>query len=283
MPGRATRIGVGAALALAYFVTAYFGFRMAVVAEQVTMVWPPTGIALAALLLYGSRFWPAIWIAAFAANAATAAPIWTAAGIATGNTLEAVTVAWTVSSLAGFNPGLQRTRDVVVFFLAAGVATMISATIGVTMLCAGGVQPWSSYWTLWFDWALGDALGALVVAPAILTVVHSPVRLRGRQLLETGFLILLAVVVTEVIFGEVLASVISAHPLEFVVFPLVITAAVRVGQPATSLVVLTTSALTIWNTTFDHRREPGRDPPGGRREADHTSLDPGPLRADDRR
>jgi PAS domain S-box-containing protein len=249
MPGRATRIGVGAALALAYFVTAHFGFRMAVVAEQVTMVWPPTGIAVAALLVYGSRFWPAIWIAAFAANAATAAPIWTAAGIATGNTLEAVTVAWTVSCLAGFDPGLRRTRDVVAFFLAAGVATMISATIGVMMLCAGGVQPWSSYWTLWFDWALGDALGALVVAPAILTVVHSPVRLHGRQLLETGFLILLAVVITEVIFGEVLASVISAHPLEFVVFPLVITAAVRVGQPATSLVVLTTSALTIWNTT----------------------------------
>jgi integral membrane sensor domain MASE1 len=84
----------GIAITVAYALTALLGFQLAFVAEQITTVWAPTGIALAVLLLGGIRFWPAIWIGAFLANAATAAPAWTAPLIATGNTLEAVVATW---------------------------------------------------------------------------------------------------------------------------------------------------------------------------------------------
>src|SRR5689334_5252029 len=80
---------IGAAIAIAYVAAAEIGFRMAFVAEQVTTAWAPTGIALASLLIWGHRLWPAVWLGAFAVNAATSAPLWTAVIVATGNTLEA--------------------------------------------------------------------------------------------------------------------------------------------------------------------------------------------------
>ena len=70
-------IGIGLGVATTYLIGAELGFRVAFIAEQVTTVWPPTGIALAAVLLWGPRLWPAIWLGAFAANIGTEAPLWT--------------------------------------------------------------------------------------------------------------------------------------------------------------------------------------------------------------
>ena len=122
-----------ALLAAVYFGAARVGLSMAFVAEQVTAVWPPTGIALAALLLFGYRAWPGIAIGAFLANATTNAPLATAAGIALGNTLEALVGAWLLRRLVQFDPALGRVKDVLSLVgLAAGLSTMVSATIGAT-------------------------------------------------------------------------------------------------------------------------------------------------------
>ena len=79
--------GIGLAVALAYIISARLGFQAAYLAEQVTTIWAPTGIAQAALLLCGVELWPAIWIAAFIANVSVHEPLLAAAGIASGNTL----------------------------------------------------------------------------------------------------------------------------------------------------------------------------------------------------
>jgi integral membrane sensor domain MASE1 len=142
MPSRRTWL-TGAVVAASYVAAARLGFALAFVAEQVTTVWAPTGIAVAALLLGGRRLWPAVYAGAFLANAATNAPLWTAALIAGGNTLEAVAAA-TLLSRARFDPGLSRLTDAVRFIALAGMAaTTISATVGVTSLCVAAVQPWS--------------------------------------------------------------------------------------------------------------------------------------------
>ena len=161
-------IGIGLAVAVAYVLCARLGFRLAFVAEQVTTVWAPTGIALAALLLWGRALWPAIWVGAFLVNMGTDAPWWAAASIATGNTLEALVATWVLRRLPAFDPSLSRVPDAVAFIVVAAVmSTAISATIGVTTLCRspafnpGFVSP-----VCGSDWWLGDALGALVVAPA---------------------------------------------------------------------------------------------------------------------
>ena len=161
----------GVCVAVAYVAAARMGFLVAFAAEQITTVWAPTGIALAALLHWGRRLWPAIWLAAFAVNATTEAPLWTAAMIATGNTLEAVIAASLLGRAQRFDPALRRVADTVRFIVAGAIlATIISATIGVTTLCVAGVQPWTRFSGLLSAWWLGDALGALVVAPVLLTL-----------------------------------------------------------------------------------------------------------------
>jgi len=245
---RVRAIGLGVALALLYVAGAELGFRMAFVAEQVSTVWPPTGIAIAALLLFGRRYWPAIWIGAFTANALTNAPLWTAVGIATGNTLEAVIAAWGLSRFTGFDPSFRRTGDAVRFVLfAALISTAIGASIGAVMLCLS-TEPWSRFWPLWADWMLGDALGALVVAPVIMTITRPPHRMRVWRVRQAAYLLLLTIGVTELVFGGWLGPAARSHPLEFVIFPFVIAAAVRLGQPATALVVLAAASVTIANT-----------------------------------
>ena len=131
------------------------------VAEQVTTVWPPTGLAEAALLLWGPSLWPAIWVGAFITNAGTDVPLWGAASIATGNTLEAFAAVWLLLRLNNFDPTLRRVRDALAFIVVAGLAaTAISATIGSATLCAAGVQPWARFTAIWTDWWLGDTVGA---------------------------------------------------------------------------------------------------------------------------
>jgi signal transduction histidine kinase/integral membrane sensor domain MASE1 len=241
----ATRlIGTAVVVAVAYVIAARLGFRFAFVAEQVTTVWAPTGIGLAALLLWGPSLWPAIWIGAFAANAGSHAPLWTAAAVATGNTLEALAGAWLLTHVIGFDPKLRRLRDVVALILAgAGVSTAVSATIGVSTLCVAGVQSWDRFDQLWRDWWLGDAVGALIVAPAILTAARHA-RPLGRRWIEGAALVIGAVSATHLVFGFTVAH----HPLEYVIFPFVVAAALRAGPPATSIVILGSSAVTIWHT-----------------------------------
>ena len=239
----------GTCVAAAYVLAARIGFHAAFVAEQVTTVWAPTGIALAALLLWGRRLWPAVWLGAFGANAATGAPLWTAAIIATGNTLEAVAGAWFLCRAPAFDPSLRRLVDTARFIVVGAIlSTTISATIGVATLCLAGVQPWIRFSGLWSAWWLGDALGALVVAPVILTTVRSVTDGSRQTWVRAGLLIVASIVTTEVVFGQMLGPTFGHGPLHYVIFPFAIVAAVRFGQPATAMLVFGASAVTIWHT-----------------------------------
>jgi PAS domain S-box-containing protein len=237
---------IGAAIAFTYVAAAEIGFRAAFVAEQVTTVWAPTGIAIASLLIWGPGLWPAIWLGAFAVNAATSAPLWTACVVATGNTLEAVAATHFLRRIPQFDFGFQRVTDVATFVRIAVVAApAISATIGTATLCTAGVQSWPRFAPVWFDWWLGDALGALVVAPAILTLAAGP-RWRFQDGLKFTVFVMVSLIITQLAFGRLLG--LGAHPLEYVVFPLVIAAALIGGPAVTAAVVLSSSMVTIWNT-----------------------------------
>src|SRR5207253_10584138 len=137
---------------------ASFGQWHANVAGRLTIVWPAAGIELPVVLLFGYRFWPGVALAAFLANWTVHEPPLVAGGIAVGNTLEAVVGAWLLRRFVGFDNSLERLKDVFgLVTLAAGVSTTVSATIGVTSLCLGGVQSWGDFSSLWWTWWLGDA------------------------------------------------------------------------------------------------------------------------------
>src|SRR5215510_2971461 len=126
-------------IAAAYFVAGKLGLTLASVHTNVSAVWPPTGIAIAAVLLLGNRVWPGIMVGAFLANLATGVSIATAGGIATGNTLEALTATFLFHRYAVDQTPLNNNQDFFKFVFFAALGTIISATIGVLSLCLGGV------------------------------------------------------------------------------------------------------------------------------------------------
>jgi PAS domain S-box-containing protein len=241
-----------AVLAAVYFGSARLGLAMAFLAEQVTVVWPPTGIALAALLLFGYRLWPGVFLGALLANFTSHEPLATACGIAVGNTLEALTATWLLRQV-GFGNGLERLWDVLALLvLAAAGSTVISATIGVASLCLSGLQPWSLFAPLWRVWWLGDALGALVMAPLLLTWAAWPRNgLPAGRGPEAVGLTAALVAAGLVVFAGRLPALSTDHPLEYTIFPFVIWAALRLGQPGTTLVTFVASAIAIWGTVHD--------------------------------
>src|SRR6476619_6367282 len=129
----------GLVVAAVYFGAAKAGLGLAGSHQSITAVWPPTGVAIAAVLLLGYRIWPGIAAGAFLANITTAGPLLSVLGITTGNTLEGVVGAFLLLSVAGFDRSLDRVRDVIALLVVALTATIVSATIGVASLWAGNV------------------------------------------------------------------------------------------------------------------------------------------------
>jgi signal transduction histidine kinase len=176
-----------ASLFAAYLATARLGLSFDALGGIATTVWPPTGIALAALVLGGIRLWPAIAAAAFVANAMSGIPLWGAVAIAAGNTLEAV-IAAVLLRRAGFDRRLQRFGDILLLILLAATgSTTISAGVGLTVARLAGLRAAALPARFFAVWWVGDALGDLLVAPLILAFADNP-RLSRRPLrwLETA-------------------------------------------------------------------------------------------------
>ena len=238
-----------AVLTVVYFAAGKVGLLLAFVHESATPVWPPTGIALAALLLYGYRMWPAIFVGAFLVNVVTAGSSATSLGIATGNTLEGVLGVWLVRRWAGGPAVFARAQTVFAFAgLACVVAPAVSASVGVASLVLGG-QAQSGLGEIWLTWWLGDMAGALVVAPVIYLWAAEPrARPARRELLELVLVLAAALVVGLVVFGGFGPAAMNGHPIEFLCIPPLVYAAFRFGQREAATCVALLAALAIWGT-----------------------------------
>src|SRR5690348_15382772 len=181
-------------LAAAYFVAGKFGLTMAFVHPSSTAVWPPTGIALTALLIFGYRVWPGIFLGAFLVNLTTAGSAITSLGIAAGNTLEPVLGAYLVFRFANGRKCFETVQDSVKFAILAGVvSTTVSATIGITSLSLGSYARWTDFKIIWTTWWLGDAVGATIVTPLlILWSADHKIRWSWNRLSEFALLVISA-------------------------------------------------------------------------------------------
>jgi PAS domain S-box-containing protein len=239
-----TRLLTFAVVAVVYLATGKLGLKLADVHPSATAVWAPTGIALAALLRLGYGAWPAIFVAAFLTNVTTAGSIATSLGIATGNTLEAVVGCYLVTRGARGTAALSRPADVFRFTaLGALVSTAVSATFGVTSLALGGYADWARYGHIWFTWWLGDAAGALVVAPLLLLWSSDPrIRWSRPQALEALLSLLSVVVIGEAVFNW------SVGPFAFLCIPSLVWVAFRFGQREAATTTFVLSAIALWGT-----------------------------------
>ena len=238
-PSRLRYLAGIALLATTYAVAGRLGFTASAIHPVVSSAWPPSGIALAALLLFGRRLWPGVALGAFLVNFTAGIPPLGALGIAVGNTLEAVVAAWLVTSFAGFGLTLERRREVFALLLAAIIAPTVSATIGVSvlsMLASGSVFPSG---TAWLAWASGNAIGILLVTPLILTWSTG---LSGRptvpRAIEAAALAIFLVAFSAVLFGAEVSYV-------YTIFPVAIWAAMRFGPRGAAAASFVVSVIAI--------------------------------------
>src|SRR3989475_2388720 len=236
-------------LTLVYFIAGKFGLMLASLHASASPVWPPAGIALAALLVLGYRAWPAIFVGAFLVNVTTVGNVATSLAIASGNTLEAICGAWLINRLAGGTTVFDRPQGVFKFALAAVVSTIISPAVGVTSLALGGFADWANFGAIWLTWWLGDATGDLLIAPLIiLWSIASKRRWNRREAVEAGILLLLLFVLSEAVFGGWLTISARNYPIGLISGPIVIWMAFRFTQRETATGIFILSAIAIWGT-----------------------------------
>ena len=244
------RLGLLATVAAAYVVAGKLALQLAFVNASATAVWPAAGIALAAFLLLGYRVWPAILLSAFLVNVTTAGSVATSIGIAVGNTLAGLAGAFLVNRFARGCRAFERAQDIFRFTVLGGmVSTTASATVGVTTLSLGGFAGWADYGFIWLTWWLGDAVGILVVAPAILLWSANPrVRWNRREVLEAAGLLFAVMLVGASVFGGLVPSRIKNYPLEFLCIPFFVLTAFRFGQREVATAIVTLAGIAIWGT-----------------------------------
>jgi integral membrane sensor domain MASE1 len=235
----ATAAGI-AVLAAAYYGSAKLGLSFAFETASVTAIWPPTGLALAALVLWGHRLWLGVAIGAFLANSWTDISLAATIGITCGNTLEAIVGAYLLRRVARFRPTLERVRDVLALVVLAGaVSTAVSATIGVASLVADDVittGELASNWRVWWLWDMG---GDLLIAPLIMVAVTwwPYTRVPGRAV-EAIALAVATAGVSALVFSR-------ETNLAYLVFPLLIWAALRFWQPGATAASLIVAAIAV--------------------------------------
>lgn len=239
-----------AGVAMLYFVAAIAGLQFAVVGSTVTLVWPPSGIALVVILALGYRMAPGVALGALLANAWMGLPIPVAGGIALGNTLEAVMGAWLLTGFGCRPSQFFRHRDVfALIVLAAMVSTALSAMVGVGSLTLGGIVPFESYATVWMIWWLGDMMGVLIVAPPLLIWFCCPRPVLSKlQIVEALLLLALLLLVCDLIFSAPELAGHSYYPASLAVIPFVVWGALRFEYFGATLVTFLISAIAAWGT-----------------------------------
>jgi PAS domain S-box-containing protein len=240
------------ALAAVYYAAARLGLRYASIGQSISLVWPPTGLALAALILLGRRAWPGIAAGAFLANAGTPVPLATAAAIAAGNTLEAIIAAALLTRSAGSRPRLDGMTTVRALVLSAAPAgALVGAIIGVTALVAGRALPATAFASAAAVWWTGDLLGALIVAPLLLAWLTAPASTRGvRGPLEVALLCLGTVLAAELALSHLLPVPALLRRLDYLylLFPFAVWAALRFGSRGASLMTFVIAVVAVWRT-----------------------------------
>ena len=243
-----------AGVTLVYLVAGKVGLSLAFVHASATAVWPPTGIALAALLLYGYHLWPAIFVGAFLVNVTTSGAVPSSLGIATGNTLEALLGVWLVRRWADGREVFERARSIFAYAaLVGGASTAISATVGVASLALGGHASSGRLGEIWLTWWLGDMAGALVVAPLLFLWAKDLGRpLTRAEVVELALVLTSVLVSGLIVFDGLGPSHLGNYPLEFLCIPPLVYAAFRFGQREAATCVALLAGLAIVGTLAGH-------------------------------
>ena len=236
-------------LAAAYYGAAKLGQTLRYTAS-VSAIWPPAGLGIAALYLWGLRWWPGVLLGEIVVNGElllddSTFPIGSLLGQQTGNMAEIVVGALLLRRLIGPNAAMDRVEQVGGMLVAVGVATAISATAGTVSMVAGGVVDESDATEFWRTWWLGDTSGGLVVLPLMLAWAHDPVGAWRRIRTWEGAAVIAGVTALSLVAFS------TEEPIRYTVFPALIWAAFRFGPPGATLSIAITAGVAIGETAND--------------------------------
>ena len=232
-----------------YLAAGKLGLAAPFTSGNVSPYWPASGIALASVLLWGYRVWPAIASAAFLVNFWSPIPTQAALGIAVGNTSAALVGAFLLRRVGRLNLGLDRLRDVMALLtLGALISPIVAATIGTTTLSLAHVKAWSGVATALAVWWIGDAMGILIAAPLVLAAPEALILLRRSNTVELSTIFGGTLVTALLIFGPAPGYSVRDDVLAFAVFPFVMWAAIRFRLIGASLICLTIAMIAVWGT-----------------------------------
>jgi signal transduction histidine kinase/integral membrane sensor domain MASE1 len=239
-------------LVVAYYAAGKLGLSLARNHPSASVVWPPTGIAIAAMLSFRWRVWPVIFAGAFLVNITTAGNVATSLAIAAGNTLEAVVAVYLLRRFAHGQHAFERVRDAFAFiFMAAIVSTTVSATIGVASLTLGGFAQWENFGAIWITWWLGNAVGAAVITPLILAWrARSPLDWTRGKTLGVCAVFAALVIVSEAIFGGFLWHIGSSHSLPFLAIPILVWIGLRFGLRETASALFLMAVIAVSSVVY---------------------------------
>ena len=220
---------------------------MAIPPGYATAIWPPSGIAVAALLIGGGRLWPAVWAGSFLANIGIDESLVAAGAIATGSTLQALAINALVRRYIGVPYRFESVEQVVKFVLATALGSTIAATIALLPLAGLYQMPLDELVGNWSTWWQGDACGILIFAPLILSwSARRPVAWSRPLLLEGLLYTVLLLAAIHLVFSAGFART-------FLIVPFIVWAAFRFGQAGVTSSVAVICAMALGYTLFGAR------------------------------
>jgi PAS domain S-box-containing protein len=244
-----------AALAVLYLGAAELSLTLAIAPGFASAVWPPSGIALAALLLYGVRLWPAVWVAALLANVDIGSPWLPAAAIATGHTLEALTACALVHRFMGRDAQFDGPEAAFRFAAIVATAALVAASVGTAALSAAGLLSAQHRLANWYTWWQGDLTGMMVLAPFLLAWLRVAPRDGARPGARNTEIIAFAAALAAtfaIAFALAEAQPDLARMLTFLLIAFVAWAGCRFGERIVTATVLMLAAVMVW-ATVDQR------------------------------
>jgi PAS domain S-box-containing protein len=234
-------------LAVAYFIAAKAALLFAIPPGYASPIWPPSGIALAVLLVSGTRLWPGVWLGSLAANLPIEASLFSAVVIASGSALQAAVTAGLLRRHLGVVVRFASVQQVVKFVGLAALGAMVAPTCALLPLALHQIESAGLLWN-WWTWWQGDATGMLVVAPLMLSWIgRDTIAWTARRAAEGVAFWALLVLAAHVVFsGGSDESV--PYSTTFVIVPFVVWAAFRFGQRGVTTSTAAICTIALWYT-----------------------------------
>ncbi|MBI3593701.1 MAG: MASE1 domain-containing protein [Nitrospirae bacterium] len=246
-------------IATLYTVTGKIGFLMAIPPGNITAVWPPSGISLAAVLLLGSRVWPGIWLGSFVVNnwffashaSVSHLSIAISGVIAAGSAAQALIGAFLIHRLTGTRNPIDSVSSIFQFVGIEMVSCLVASSIGTTSMAVSGFSEWENYSSSWWTWWLGDFVGIMTITPFLLVLSRCPQnRWASRRIAEAALILTLLLISGSVIFSGNSYIGISHLPVAFLFIPFMVWVALRFGSGGVVVLTLFLTGLSIWGTNM---------------------------------